>query len=232
MRKLFNRIIVRNTPTSITEPISREEVVAIFGEEKVTEYERMDALGMSPQLILTQSWFDRLVSRFWMSDRDLLELGNEVVAEHAARILDELGMTTNNDGILDRITMHTDTPNHDEPRALFRHNTIQYGFFGSRGLQYEIGSGEIRVNCIAPIFYLDRKSTFREIKPARLWFFKKSIKRVILFMLAHEMRHYWQYYTGEGYKHDYVGSFCITPYEWRWVEKDANEFARKYVYKK
>jgi hypothetical protein len=46
------------------------------------------------------------------------------------------------------------------------------------------------------------------------------------------MRHYWQYYTGVVFRKSYVGSLRLMPYEWRWEEKDANEFAFKYAYGK
>ena len=61
-------------------------------------------------------------------------------------------------------------------------------------------------------------------------------RRLATFILAHELRHYWQFYTGEYFKNEmHLGGRPMLPYNMQWGEKDANKFAAKYmkeVYKK
>lgn len=55
----------------------------------------------------------------------------------------------------------------------------------------------------------------------------KIINYNCLETLAHEYRHMWQYYTGWVTKNGLVDD--LLPYEWRAKERDAREFAKKYL---
>lgn len=163
----------------------------------------------------------------------LMAIAEEVIAEHSAPILEALGMTEDNDGILDKITASTEvTP--ETPGGVFVHQQMVKGFMGMHGVSYVKGSGSIVLYPLTGI-YSQKKDGMKKV-----WFasafsllFSWLVKKHLTFILAHELRHYWQYYTGTVYKQgDYVGSTRFTPYSMRWEEIDANNWAIAYTRKK
>lgn len=47
-----------------TRKISREEVVEVFGEDKVAEYERNQLLGVERPLVIKENWFQTLLNNW------------------------------------------------------------------------------------------------------------------------------------------------------------------------
>lgn len=160
----------------------------------------------------------------------LMLLAEKVIAEHGAPILEALGMTDNNDGILDKITVSKEV-NTDTPAGVFISGQRSKGFMGRHGVSYVKGSGSIVLYPLTA-FHVAKGETVRKIPFASILclLFRKGIERHLIEIFAHELRHYWQYSTGVVYqKGDYLGSSRFTPYSMRWEEKDANEWAAAYL---
>lgn len=167
--------------------------------------------------------------KFIITNTIAMEIAQEVVREHAPRILEKLGLAQDNDGILDRISVVDELPTEDLPHsATFNMEVLQKGFMGFGGMKYERGTGTIKLRALAAFHPLNKKGKSMHLWPARLWFFKDKIRRHYIFLLAHELKHYHQYWTGEIWEHR-IGSVNFMPYEWRWEEKDANQFAYSYL---
>jgi hypothetical protein len=160
----------------------------------------------------------------------LMTLNEEVVAKHASNILKELGLDKDNDGILDRIVVSSKIGD-SIPNAHFIYDCRQNGFMGMRGSSYVPYSGKIE---LFPGMQMNMNIGKRLIGvPARgllTHLFNKRIERTLIFLLAHELRHYWQYYTGTiNTKMGGIRTAQLMPYEHRWEEIDANEFASQYM---
>ena len=159
--------------------------------------------------------------------KQFAKLTEEVIKAHAADILEQLGLSTNNDGILDRIVVSTET-GENLPLAIMESVTVTQGFFRNNP-SYQKGSAQIIIYPCMRYCFVSKKKGFVEmpIIGLAMLLFKKKLKREMAIDLAHELRHYWQYYTGEkyrNYKYD-----RMLPYEHRWEEKDANQFSYQYV---
>lgn len=170
----------------------------------------------------------------FINNKTAIAIASKIVAQHAPIILERLGLAQDNDGILDRIYVIADplTKEHNAS-AVFYHVDIHTGLFGSGGSRYERYSGKIVVNAASMFYFYSKKKGYKEVKFVRLMvgiFGRRRFEEYMLFLLAHEMRHYWQWYTGEIWKNSSrAGSINFMPYEWRWEEQDANEFAYNYV---
>lgn len=166
----------------------------------------------------------------FISDEKAMVLAQEVVDKYTTIILQELGVES--DGIEDRITISDDITN--IPNA-----TIYKDEYGCNMVTpdsyyqlYRTGSARITIYAINILGY---RNKYGELKTP--WFLrlsKKLYKGQVLFGLAHELRHYWQFISSEYYKKELdaiLGVNFIIPYELKWCEKDANEFADKIVRK-
>jgi hypothetical protein len=164
----------------------------------------------------------------YMTNKKVLEEARNIVKVHAPLILKELGLEEN-DGILDRIFVTA------EVSATTPHGVCHATTQETRRLfevikqEYVKGSAKIEINPLTFFHYMNKKGEIKEV-PFFFRFFKSKIRRMILFTLAHELRHYWQHYTGEYYKNElmFFGR-SIMPYEMRWCEEDANKFGVKYI---
>lgn len=166
---------------------------------------------------------------FSITNSKAIAIAEEVITTHAPLILEALGLAENNDGILDRIKVIASPLTHEEPQsAIFYHVVLSRGLMGCHGSKYQEGSGRIEINAIAP-FYFTYKGGYKDMKFVRVLMSRKKLRDHYIFLLAHEMRHYWQFLTGEIWVQGArMGSINFVPYEWRWEEQDANEFARDY----
>jgi hypothetical protein len=167
----------------------------------------------------------------FITNKKAVAMTQEVVAKHAPLILEKLGLLENNDGILDRIEVIANPLTKESAfNARFRHSVTIRGLFGTGGQSYTKGSGIVEINAIALFYFMNKKDEFKDVKIVRLLASNKRFKQQILHSLAHELRHYWQYVTGETWKNGaHLGAVNLMPYEWRWEEKDANEFAASYI---
>lgn len=161
----------------------------------------------------------------YVTNAKAMKMMEEIIAEHAPDILGHLGFY-NDDEILGKFTISTEN-NDDTPRGVCSVTT-------SRTLlglneKYVKGSAEITFYPVA--FFSYRKKNRRKGNvPFFFRFFSKRIRKTMIFVLAHELRHYWQYDSGEYYRNESQAfGISIMPYEWRWCEKDANDFAREYM---
>lgn len=177
--------------------------------------------------------FNRMVSKVWTTDAAALNMASEIVAEHAPRILEELGLSNSNDGILDRIEVNSDIRTAEDPAAArFIYKATAIGPMGLLGCKYNEGSGRIEIRALSAFYHINKKKNKRKHTWfARPFLFRPLLRRQYKFVLAHEMRHYWQYITGEAFKH-MVGSVNFIPYEWRWEEQDADKFGLEYAHRK
>lgn len=173
--------------------------------------------------------FKSILNFFYMNNDGAIKLVNNIVKKHAPIILDRLGMTENNDGILERI--HVVDTLKDNAGATFNYSYTVHGLFGSRGMTYDIGSGEITIHAIAAFTKPGKNGEQVEAKWTRCiaGVLRPFLVCYYIHCLAHELRHYWQYSTGQAFKHDRIGTVKFTPYSMRWEERDANEFAHKYI---
>lgn len=166
-----------------------------------------------------------------MTDKRIMELANEVVDTYASDMLHQLGLSNNNDGILNRISV-TDKIGDEIPQGIFNYVQESKGFMGMKGCSYVKESGNIEIN-VMQCLHAKINGKLRRIPLVNViaTLTRNNLKKMFVFILAHELRHYWQFYTGEIYETDHgkIGGISFMPYEWRWEEKDANEWARNYV---
>lgn len=171
-----------------------------------------------------------LLNKLYLSNADAKSIVQEVVDTHAPRILEQLGLAENNDGILDRIEVDAFIPIKGVRwQGRFRQTTTVRGLFGFDGQEYKHGTGVIEINAISIMYFFTKKDRLVHMPIARLFLFRKNYRKWATYILAHEMRHYWQYFTGEAYKHDHIGAHNFMPYQWRWEEQDAHQFGKDYV---
>lgn len=158
-------------------------------------------------------------------------LAEKVIAEHSSLILEQLGLATDNDGILERITASREEVTTETPAGLFSSQQRSRGFMGRLGVSYIKGSGEITLYPITAMHSVKGDTVKRmPFASAICLAFSKMLEKQLIFVLAHELRHYWQYYTGTVYeKGDYTGSARFMPYSMRWEEKDADQWALEYL---
>lgn len=171
-----------------------------------------------------------ILNKLYMTDAVAIDTVNKIIAEQAPLIIKDLGLEIN-DGILDRICALTFIPSEDQAHsAIFRHIATTYGFMSSKGEEYKIGSGRVEINAVSPMYFRNKKGKVLHMAIIRLPFFVSLYRKYIIGLLAHELRHYWQFYTGEVFRQTTrFNGMSFMPYEWRWEEKDANDYARKYL---
>lgn len=160
----------------------------------------------------------------------LITLNEEVVSKHALPMLRALGMEENNDGILNRIMVSSKIGD-EIPNGQFRHTYQTKGFMGMGRTRYILGSGEIELfPCMAMQIKTNKRLVGIPAAGLVVRLFRKAIERHMIFVLAHELRHYWQYYTNTAYTREgSTGAVNFMPYSMRWEEIDANEFAEEYL---
>lgn len=163
----------------------------------------------------------------YMTNKAILKETEQIVKVHAPLILKELGLEEN-DGILDRIYVSAEREA-STPHGICESKMRKTSMFDNGS--YEVGSASITIYPLTFLQYMNKKGKIKQA-PFFFRFLKPIIRRVIVFTLAHELRHYWQYVTGEYYDKElmFMGS-SILPYELRWCEKDANTFGKQYKYK-
>ena len=165
----------------------------------------------------------------YMTNEKLMKEAQEVINLHAPIILKELGLE-DNDGILERIFV-SDTKN-DANNALITkevRKTVRYGQVVRQ--EYVVGSAFIDINPLVS-FYYEGKDGAVKSEPFVMRFFRKTIRQNILFTLAHELRHYWQYHSGEIFKNELMmNGIKALSYERQWCERDANQFGVEYLSK-
>jgi hypothetical protein len=160
-----------------------------------------------------------------------LVIANKIISVHAPLILKELGLDQENDGILDRITaVYKEVTPKENYCGIFnyvvRKTTI--GFFTDT-YEYLEGTGSIEINMKAAFTTKTKEGVYKTFWPSQILGSDKKLKAWVLFALAHELRHYWQYVTGEIWsKSLQIDGVSLMPYAWRWEETDANEFASAY----
>lgn len=156
----------------------------------------------------------------------IMKLAQEVVSEYAAVIAEDLGIT--HDGILDRIVVSDKLvlEGEDVVRGVCEAGCYTYGF---NQVVYKKGTARIELYPYTFITYFTKKNEPKRMSGLFYFFFKKKLKKELLLVLAHEMRHAWQYTTGEIFKHKFMGKHSYLPYKYCWEEKDANEYADKFI---
>lgn len=165
----------------------------------------------------------------YVTDAKAMKMMEEVVAEHAPEILTRLGFAID-DEILNKISVLAE--NEDETPHGVCNVRISHNIFKSGTEKYVEGSASI--NLYPATFFVYRKKNGRYAQlPFFARLFGKQIRRMFIHTLAHELRHYWQYDSGEYFRNEstFFGR-SFMPYEWRWCEKDANQFAREYLVSK
>lgn len=160
----------------------------------------------------------------------LMELGEKAVAEHALPILKALGLEDDHDGILDKISVSSQI-GEDVPNGVFQMKQQSKGFMGRHGVSYVKGSGAITLYPHMFIYEMKNKEMKRMRAVSLIApFVDEILYQELIKVLAHELRHYWQYSTGIVYKKgDYIGGARFVPYHMRWEEQDANEWSEAYV---
>ena len=166
-----------------------------------------------------------------------MAITEEVVREQAPLILKELGLESDNDLILDRITV-TSKMGVDIPPGNFNYKMLRKNIVGEP--TYIVGTGYIEISPFAMMSYINKKGELKSRSRFARFLLSGPLseyyRRLATFILAHELRHYWQFYTGEYFKNEmHLGGRPMLPYNMQWGEKDANKFAAKYmkeVYKK
>lgn len=169
-----------------------------------------------------------------MTNTQLIALTNEVITTHAFPILQELGLEKDNDGILGKISASSQI-GEDTPEGIFMSEIRKVGLMGMKGTSYVKGSGSITIYPIMLKMFKKKNGDLGTnlLISLIISLFAKQVKKQLVFILAHEMRHYWQYYTNTVFtKGDYIGGTRFTPYSMRWEEKDANDWAKAYIEKR
>lgn len=166
----------------------------------------------------------------YMNNKKLMEVSESIVKEFAPQILEALGLD-NSDRIIERIKV-SDVVGENIPNGICEVKTIVTKRFGmvinSMYLPDDETSG-ITLYPFMALHYRTKKGGIKQV-PFFMRVFAKQLRRVLLFTLAHELRHYWQYKTGEMDKNETMfNGRSLMPYEHRWCERDANEFAYKFV---
>ena len=161
----------------------------------------------------------------------VLTITEEVVKEHAPLILKELGLDKDNDGILERISV-TSKVGEDVPQGYCKVRIIRRNLLGEP--VYIQGTAAIDLNPLAFLVRINNKGRMKMmpkfIRSFLINGMERYLRRLMTFVLAHELRHYQQYYTGLYFeKEAHFGGASLMPYSMRWCEKDANEFAKQYV---
>jgi hypothetical protein len=164
----------------------------------------------------------------FMTNKKMLEEARNIVKVQAPLILKDLGLEEN-DGILDRIVV-TDKVGLRIPEGFCNAQIeIRRRGFVEESKTYIVGSAFIEINPLNYFFCMTKKGELKKA-PFIIRLFKSRLRRAVLFTLAHELRHYWQHYTGEYYKNELMMfGKSLMPYEMRWCEEDANKFARKHI---
>jgi hypothetical protein len=168
----------------------------------------------------------------YMTNKRIMKETKMLIEKHAPIILRELGLE-DNDGILERIVV-TDKFGSDVP----------YGqiFYEERGKthsftrmvwdqKYEGGSARIEIHPMSFFHYVNKRGDVKKT-PVFTRFLGPLFRKAIIHTLAHELRHYWQFYTGKYYEKELLfGGRSIMPYEHKWSERDANSFGAQYAKK-
>jgi hypothetical protein len=151
-------------------------------------------------------------------------IAKEVVEEHAPSILTRLGFYID-DEVLNRFTFSTETTK-DTPLGRCTVTTLEERYGGRS--EYVKGSARIT---IYPVRFLYRLTRHKElIRRPFARFFKNSLRKRMIRVLAHELRHYWQHESGEIERNEASAfGIIIMPYEVRWSERDADDFAKEYL---
>lgn len=171
----------------------------------------------------------------YITNEKATAIAQEIITTHAPRILKKLGLDTNNDGILDRIYVVAEALTEASPQAaifnyVYTVMSSPYGINLSGTERYKTGSGTVTINAASAFYIHTKRNVFKEVKLARLFVTKKRLSKIFIYSLAHELRHYWQFITGEVWeKSARRGGINLMPYQFRWEEADANEFAREYL---
>lgn len=152
-------------------------------------------------------------------EKELMKL----VLKVAPRILDELGILeiAKEDGILSRISFGK-TEDHEIALFSCELNTYRKLFSFDETYEYIPHSGRI----VFDIRYLLLEIPFR----------RESLKKIVISTLSHELRHYYQYISGEMFTnskvytdrfHRFTRTGSMLEYKNSWEEVDANSFQRK-----
>jgi hypothetical protein len=161
-----------------------------------------------------------IASSIVSSREDRVSIAQEVVNKWAPVILKELALK-DEEGILGKITVTDEILT--VPTAGNIEHQIQYpSIFRTNGT-YVPNSASI-------IIYAENMVRIHTPKRALKNFgiFGLTYRKMVFFTLAHELRHFWQLRTGEFHKNSImINAVDVTPYDQRWVEKDANTFALK-----
>lgn len=175
----------------------------------------------------------------FMTNKKLVAATEEIVRVHAPLILKELGLDTDNDDILNRILVSPGLPTEKEQEGSagifeFDVNVTRSNVFHiATGRQYVRGTGVITMYPLNNLYYATNERKRKKIPCSSLLstVAQVPLKKQIIEQLAHELRHYWQYVTGIGFERSVYGQDGnhVLKYDNRWVERDANEFAAKYV---
>lgn len=163
----------------------------------------------------------------YLTNEKALVIAEEVVSKYAPLIVKDLGV---DDSILEKMTVTSKIG--AIPFGEFKFQHRQKDMFGFR-MSYIYGSESIEVNPLMAFYYIGigikKNESIRRV-PFFARFMVSAYKRMVLLGLAHEIRHYWQYSTGEAYRQQsMIGGRCFIPYEHRWEEVDANEYANGFV---
>lgn len=168
-----------------------------------------------------------------LNHKQAVQITKKVIATHAPLILKELGLT-NEEGILDRIVAKEEIDKeyeHMVVRGRFNYEA-QVPIIGEP--VYEKGSGHI-ILFPNSVFTYNKPGTLQVMEVSnfvKFFISKKKFECLMIQVLAHELRHYWQLITGECWKHDLrVMGKNFTPYSMRWEEKDADAFSVQYMRK-
>jgi hypothetical protein len=163
----------------------------------------------------------------FMTNKKAIEETKEIVKVYAPQILKQLGLEEN-DGILDRISVSEEV-SVTTPYGVCQTTIRQKGFMGVHGQEYVEGTARITLYPLMFFHYPNKKGELKKL-PFPVRFMKNKLRKAIIFTLAHELRHYWQYTTGEYFEHELqLGGISLMPYQHRWCERDANEFGSKFV---
>jgi len=159
-------------------------------------------------------------------DRKAASVCDQVVREHAARICDMLGI------VMPPITV-VDGFNHEELRlgAQCEH-TIRYGLGVRKSIQVR------RIVLYARAIVRSTISEATLFAPAVAFTFRQRLYDMVVRCLAHELRHVWQLNTGWMAENSanllyqdnaFAIDLSLVPYAQRVEERDANEFATRYM---
>jgi hypothetical protein len=170
-----------------------------------------------------------------LTPRQAILIAYHVRNTHASAILKELDMLGKNDGILGRIKIHEEVNLTDKLLSMV-YGHMTYGHYLTEeesrlAHKYRMHSATIHLRPLSHFtVFTDQGDVVMTPKIVHFFISKKRFERIMIHTLAHELRHYWQLYTGEIYKHGViVRGVDITPYKHSWREKDADSFASKYL---